>query len=99
MPLFLASSRGLYISGQAQRSTQPPLGDLRIPPDPREVVLLGTVRLRSAICHVPKPSLCPFFIHFCCVAERWTDIRVDDRAPRPIANASGATASANERTS
>jgi len=49
--------------------------------------------------HVPAPPLFPFLTHFGCVAELWADTRADDRAPRPIAEANDATASANERTS
>src|SRR5437867_12591101 len=55
--------------------------------------------LRSAIRHVPEPSLFPFFTHFCCVAERWADTREGDRAPRSIAEAADATALASEWTS
>ena len=45
------------------------------------------------------PPPFPFFTHFCCVAGRWADTRADDRAPRSIAEANDAMASASERTS
>jgi hypothetical protein len=73
-------------------------GRPRIRRGPKEVALAGTVRLRSAMRQLPEPSLCPFFTHVCCVAERCADTRADDRAPRSIAEATDATASASERT-
>jgi len=90
---------GLYTSGPAQTVQAADLpGRLRIR-DGKEVALPGTVRLRSAIRHVPEPPPLPFFTHFCCVAERWADTREDDRAPRSIAEAADATALASEWTS
>ena len=74
-------------------------GRPRLRRGPKEVAPAGTVRLRSAMRQLPEPPLCPFFTHVSCVADRWADTRADDRALRPIADASGATASANERTS
>ena len=83
----------------SKTSTTPPPGPSSHPPGSEGNALPGTVRPRSAIRHVPAPPLCPFFTHVCCVAERWADTRGDDRALRPIADTSGAAASANERTS
>ena len=95
---FLCLERSVYLEPSPNVHDGDLPGRLRIR-DPKEVALPGTVRLRSAIRHMPEPSLWPFFTHFCCVAERWADTRGDDRALRPIADTSGAAASANERTS
>src|SRR2546430_6329769 len=46
----------------------------------------------------PRSTLFPYTTLFRSVAEPWVDTGADNRAPRPIAEADHATASANERT-
>jgi len=96
---FLCLERSVYLGPSPKRPRWHLPGRLRIRPDPKEVALPGTVRLRSVIHHMPEPSLLPFFTHFRCVAECWADTREDDRAPRSIAEAAIATALASEWTS
>ena len=96
---FLCLERSVYLGPSPKRPRWHLPGRPRIRPDPKEVALPGTVRLRRAIRHMPEPSLWPFFTHFCCVAERRADTREDDRAPRSIAEAADATALASEWTS